>query len=172
LDRKGKERELASLKEKMIRAKQLIIADHTGINVADLTALRRKLKAARSEFRVSKNTLMRLAVRGTIQQGLEEHFVGPTAIIFGYDDPASPAKIVYGAIKETEKPRFKAYFVDGRVYGLSEMRKIAELPPREVLLGIVISTVQGPITQVIAMLEAATREFVGTIDALAKLRHG
>lgn len=170
MDKTQKEKELASLKEKMTRAKQIMIADHTGINVADLTALRRKLKAAKSEFRVSKNTLLKLATKESGLDVLHEHFTGPTAVIFGYDDPSVPAKIIYDAIKETEKPRFKAYFVDGKVYGLNDMKKIAELPPKEVVLAILIGTIEGPISQFIMVLDAATREFVGTLDALARSR--
>lgn len=172
MDKGQKEKELAVLKEKLSKAKQIMIADHTGINVADLTALRRKLKAARSEFRVSKNTLLKLAVRETNYQVLESHFSGPTAVIFGYDDPSVPAKIIYDAIKETEKPRFKAYYVDGRVYGLNDMKKIAELPSKEVVLATLIGSIQGPISQFISLLEAATREFIGTLDVLAKSKQG
>jgi large subunit ribosomal protein L10 len=170
LDKKQKEQELASLKDKMARAKQIIIADHTGINVADLTILRRKLKDAKSEFRVSKNTLLKLAIKDSALSVLEKHFVGPTAVIFGYDDPSVPAKIIYDSIKDKEKPRFKAYYLDGQVYGQDILKQIAELPPREVVLAILIATVQGPIAQFIRVLDAASVEFVGTLDALAKSR--
>jgi large subunit ribosomal protein L10 len=170
VDKNQKQQELASLKDKMARAKQIVVADHTGINVADLTILRRKLRDARSEFRVSKNTLLKLAIQDSNLKMLEEHFVGPTAVIFGYDDPAVPAKIIYDSIKESEKPKFKAYYLDGQVYGLDTLKKIAELPSKEVVLAILIGTVQGPISQFIMVLEAASREFVGTLDALAKQR--
>jgi large subunit ribosomal protein L10 len=168
LKRTQKEQELVSLKEKMGRANQILVADHTGINVEDLTRLRRKLKDAKSEFRVSKNTLLKLAVKDTDYSMLDEHFIGPTAIILGYDDPAAPAKIVYESIKESEKPRFKAYFTGGKVYGLETLKKIAELPPRNVVIAMLIGTIEGPIAQFISVLDAATREFISTLDALAK----
>ncbi|MDD1749735.1 MAG: 50S ribosomal protein L10 [Methanothrix sp.] len=168
MDRTQKEKELATLKEKMAGAKQIIVTDHTGINVADMTVLRRKLKNGKSEMKVSKNTLLRLAVKDTGMSALQEHFEGPTSIIFGYDDPSVPAKIVYDSIKESEKPRFKAIFYDGVMYGPEALKTFADLPSREVVLAMLIGTVQGPITQFIMVLEAATREFVGTLDALAK----
>jgi large subunit ribosomal protein L10 len=168
MDRTQKEKELASLKEKMANAKQIIVADHTGINVADMTILRRKLRDAKSEMRISKNTLLKLAVKDTGMSALDEHFNGPTSIIFGYDDPSVPAKIIYDSIKENEKPRFKAIFYDGRMYGPDSLKTFAELPPREVVLALLIGTVQGPISQFIMVLEAATREFVGTLEAVAK----
>jgi large subunit ribosomal protein L10 len=168
LDKRQKEQELANLKDKMAKATQIMVTDHTGINVEELTQLRRKLKEARGEFRVSKNTLLRLAVKDTDFAALTEHFIGPTSIVFGYDDPSVPAKIVYNSIKDNERPRFKAYYADGQVYGLEILKKIAELPPRNVVIATLIGTVEGPISQFIMVLEAATREFVGTLDALAK----
>jgi large subunit ribosomal protein L10 len=170
LDKRQKEQELANLKEKMAKATQILIADHTGINVEELTQLRRKLKEAKSEFRVSKNTLLRLAAKDSDFAVLDEFFIGPTAIIFGYDDPSVPAKIIYDSIKDTEKPRFKAYYADGKVFGLETLKKIALLPPRNVVMSMLIGTVQGPISQFISVLDAAAREFIGTVDALAKKR--
>ena len=168
MDKKQKEQELASLKDMMARAKQIMVADHTGINVADLTILRRKLREAKSEFRVSKNTLLKLAVKDTDMQVLEKHFAGPTAIVFGYDDPTVPAKILYDSIKESEKPRFKAYYTSGQAFGQDYLKKIAELPPRPVVLAMLIGTIQGPISQFIMVLDAASQEFVGTLEALIK----
>lgn len=156
----------------MARAKQIMVADHTGINVADLTILRRKIKEARGEFRVTKNTLLRLAVKDTDLNVLEKHFTGPTAIIFGFDDPMVPARIIYSSIKESEKPKFKAYYLDGQVYGVETLKQIAEMPPREVILATLIATVQGPIAKFISMLDAATQEFIGTLDAFAKKQEG
>jgi len=172
LDKNQKEQELASLKDKMARAKQIIVADHTGINVADLTVLRRKLRDAKSEFRVSKNTLLRLAVKDSPMSVLEKHFTGPTAIVFGYDDPAVPAKIVYDAIKENEKPRFKTYYLDGQLYGQDILKQIAELPPKEVIMATLIGAIQGPISQFIMVLDATARDFIGTLDALVKSKEG
>ncbi len=170
MDKRQKEQELVNLKDKMAKATQIMVTDHTGINVEELTQLRRKLKEAKGEFRVSKNTLLRLAVKDTDFAMLAEHFIGPTSIVLGYDDPSVPAKIIYNSIKENERPRFKAYYADGQVYGLEILKKIAELPPRNVVIATLIGTVEGPISQFIMVLEAATREFIGTLDALAKQR--
>jgi large subunit ribosomal protein L10 len=170
VNREQKEKEVAVLKDKLTRAKHLIVADHTGINVADVSALRRKLKEGNSELRVSKNTLLKLAVKDTDLQELQEHFEGPTSIICGYDDPSVPAKIVYESIKETEKPKFKSYFYDGAQRGFDFLKQIAQLPSRDVVIAGLISTVEGSITNFIMLLESATREFLGTLDALAESR--
>lgn len=171
MNKEQKEKEVAVLKDKLARARHLIIADHSGINVAEVSALRRKLKEGNSEIRVSKNTLLKLAVEDTDLQELQEHFEGPTAVIYGYDDPSVPARIIYESIKETEKPKFKSYFYDGAQHGFDFLKRIAQLPSRDVVIAILISTVEGSITDFISLLEAATREFIGTVDALAESKN-
>jgi len=165
-----KTQEIAILKDKMAKAKQVMITDHTGINVEDMTMLRRKLRAANSEMRVSKNTLLRIAIKGGPYEVLGKYFDGPTSVIIGYDDPSIPAKIIYDAIKEKERPKFKAFFLDGQIYGIADLKVIAELPPRDIVIAGLISTVEGPIRQFIALLDAATSELIGTIEALAEKR--
>jgi ribosomal protein L10 len=162
--------EIASLKDKIGRARQVMVTDHTGINVEEMTILRRKLRAAKSEMRVSKNTLLKIAVQGSQYEILVKYFDGPTSVIIGYDDPSVPAKIIYDAIKETERPKFKALFLDGQVYGVKDLKAIAELPTKPQAISILISTVEGPIQQFIMVLDAAAREFIGTLDALAEKR--
>lgn len=171
MNKEQKEKEVAILKDKLTRVKHLIIADLSGINVADVSVLRRKLKEGNSEIRVSKNTLLRLAVKDTDLQELQEHFEGPTSVVYGYDDPSVPARIIYESIKETEKPKFKSYFYDGAQYGFDFLKRIAQLPSRDVVIAILISTVEGSITQFVSLLEAATREFIGTVDALAESKN-
>ena len=168
MDKKGKEQELASLKEMMVRANQIIVTDHTGINVADFTILRRKLKEAKGEIRVAKNTLLKLAAKDTPAEALNKHFAGVTSVVFGYDDPALPAKVLNETMKEIEKPKFKAYYMGGNVYGLDMLKKIAELPPKPIVLATLIGTIQGPISKFIMVLDAAAQEFVGTLEALIK----
>jgi len=168
MNKEQKRNEVAILKDKLAKANNIIIADHTGINVADITVLRRKLKGGGGEFRVAKNTLLKLAVKDTNLESLGRHFDGPTSVVLGYDDPASPAKIIYNSIKETEKPLFKSYFFEGNEYGLDFLKRIAELPSRDQVIAGLIGSVDGVISNFISLLEAATREFIGTLDALAE----
>lgn len=168
MDKEQKEKEVAILKDKLAKAKHLIITDHSGINVAEVSILRKMLKEGNSEIRVSKNTLFKLAVKDTDLQELQEHFEGPTSVIYGYDNPSLPAKIICESIKKTEKPKFKSYFYDGSQHGFDFLKQIAQLPSKDVMISILISTVEGSITNFISLLEAATREFIGTLDALAE----
>ena len=168
MNKEQKEKEVAILKDMLSRSRHVTITDHTGINVADITQLRRKLRAAKSELRVSKNTFLRLAVKDTEYDTLAEHFIGPTSVVFGYDDPMETAKIINQSIKDIEKPQLKSYFFEGQVLGLDAVKRIADLPSREVVLAQLISTVEGPISKFISLLDAAAVEFIGTLDALAE----
>jgi len=171
LNREQKEKEVAVLKDMLSRSRHVAVTDHTGIDVGDLTRLRRKLKEAKSEFRVSKNTFLRLAVKDTNFESLAEYFTGPTSIVFGYDDPTEAAQVLNQSIKEIEKPKFKSYFYEGQILGFDALKRIAELPPRDQVIAILISTVEGPISQFISLLEGATMEFVRTLDALAESKN-
>lgn len=170
MNREQKEKEVAVLKDMLSRSRHVTVTDHSGINVNDLTQLRRRLKEVDSEFRISKNTFLRLAVKGTEYETLSEQFVGPTSVVFGYDDPMSPAKIIYKSIKDTEKPRFKSYFYEGQILDYDALKRIAELPSREQVIAILISTVEGPISKFISLLDGAMAEFIGTVDSLAESR--
>lgn len=170
MNKEQKQNEVAALKDMLARANNIIITNHTGINVADITMLRRKLKGAGGEFRVAKNTLLKLAVKDTNLEILEKHFEGPTSVVFGYDDPATPAKIIYDSIKETEKPLFKSYYFDGKEYNLDFLKRIAELPSREQVIAGLIGSIDGVIANFISLLDSASRDFIGTLDALAEKR--
>jgi large subunit ribosomal protein L10 len=170
LNREQKEKEVAILKDMLSRSKHVTITDHTGINVADITQLRRKLKETSSEFRVSKNTFLRLAAKDTDFELLAEHFTGPTSIVFGFDDPVAAAKVINQSIKDIEKPKFKSYYYEGQILGFDALKRIAELPPQEQVIAILISTVEGPISQFISLLDGAAMEFLGTLEALAESR--
>jgi large subunit ribosomal protein L10 len=170
VNREQKEKEVAVLKDMFSRSKHVTITDHTGINVADMTQLRRNLRGAQSEFRISKNTFFRLAVKDTEFETLTEQFVGPTSIVFGYDDPMDSAKVINQSIKDIEKPKFKSYYFEGQILGFDALKRIAELPSQEVVIAQLILTVEAPASNLISVLDAAAMEFVGTLDALAESR--
>jgi large subunit ribosomal protein L10 len=170
LNREQKEKEIAVLKDMFSRSRHVAVTDHTGINVNDLTQLRGRLRGLGSELRVAKNTLLRLAVKGTDLEGLGDHFHGPTSVIFGFNDSMETARIINQSIKETEKPAFKSYYFEGQILGYEGLKRIAELPPREHVIATLISVVEAPLRKFIGLLDAAAVEFVGTLDALAESR--
>ena len=160
--------EIAALKEMMAKSRNIIIADHTGINVEEITALRRELKKSKAELRIAKNTLLKIAARDSGFEIIGEYLTGPTSLIFGYDDPSVPARVVHELQKKTERPRVKGYILDRRLLGTDDFKKIAQLPPKEIVLAQLLGSINGPITGFVMTLEAVIRNFVGLIDALAE----
>ncbi len=156
------------LKDRFEKSNSYIIADHTGINVADLTVLRRDLKKADAEFRIAKNTLLKIAAKETGHDQINEYFVGPTSMVFGFGDASVPAKILYEFAKKTDIPKVKAYVLENQLYTIEEFKRIAQLPGREQVLATLLGAVEGPIVKFINMLEGTTREFIGLVDALAE----
>lgn len=161
---------VAALKEKLLKAKHIIITDHTGINVADMTMLRRDLRKSNAEMKIAKNTLFRIAAREAGLEELSRQFSGPTSIVMGFDEPSAPAKVVFDLNKKIEKPKIKSYLLESQLLGTEDFKKIAQLPSREQVLSILVGTVNGPITNFVMTLEAVIRNFIGTVDALADKR--
>jgi large subunit ribosomal protein L10 len=164
---------VAELTKRFSEADNIFITDYAGLNVEQITKLRRSLRESGVHYVVAKNTLMRIAAKDAGYDDLEEHLVGPTAVAFSNLDPNIPAKILYDAYKEFDKvskPEIKAFYVDRQPFAATDAARMAELPPRPMLLSMLVSAVESPIAGLIGTLDAIMRELVGTIDALAKQR--
>lgn len=146
------------------------VTDFQGLNVADITVLRKNLRENNVTYIVAKNTLMSIAARNTKQPDLKEFFKGCTAIAFASDDPAVAAKILYDSYKERELPRVKAFVVDDVLFGADEIKRLADLPPRDILLSQLVNAVESPMTSLVGALDAVFRDLVGSLDALAEKR--
>jgi len=122
-----------------------VLADYRGLNVAQVTELRRKLREAGIEFKVLKNTLIRRATANAELTELDSVLTGPTAVAFGKDDVVAPAKILSEFAKQNEALKIKGGVVEGRVVGVDEIKALADLPSREGLLSMLLSVLQAPI---------------------------
>ncbi|MDH4157857.1 MAG: 50S ribosomal protein L10 [candidate division Zixibacteria bacterium] len=161
---------VARLKKLFEDANSLFVTDYQGLNVSDITRLRKNLRENNVKYLVAKNTLLRLAAREAGVEGVEEHLEGPTAIAFTSDDPAVAAKILQDSYKNRELPRMKVFIVDRQVFGGGEIKRLAELPPKEILYSLVVSAVEAPFAELVGSLDGFFRELVGSIDALADKR--
>ena len=106
---------VADLHERFARSKLVIVADHKGLNVQDITDLRRQLREAGVEFQVVKNTLLRRAAADTGVSQLEAFFIGPSAVALSFDDPVAPAKVLTEFAKKNDKLEIKASAYPARV---------------------------------------------------------
>jgi large subunit ribosomal protein L10 len=131
--------------EKLQASNSIVVVDYRGLNVAEVTELRKQLREAGIEFKVYKNTLTRRAVEKLELTDLNDALVGPNAIAFGGEDVVAPAKILNNFAKEHEALEIKAGVIEGNVASVEEIKALAELSSREGLLSMLLSVLQAPI---------------------------
>lgn len=148
-------------------AGSVFVADYAGLRVGDVTELRKQLRQAGVSLHVVKNTLLRRAAGDAGLGELSDYFKGPTAVAFGPADPVQTAKIFHEFYARLEKPTVRRFVFEKRAYGTGDLKAIASLPPREVILAQLIGAVESPIAGFIGTLDAIIRELVGTVEAIA-----
>jgi large subunit ribosomal protein L10 len=136
---------VAEIAEKFRASKSTVIVDYRGLNVAEITELRKQLREAGIEFKVYKNTLTRRALAEVGLEGLNDVFTGPNAIAFSNEDVVAPAKILSEFAKNHEALEIKAGVIEGNIATLEEINALAKLPSREGLLSMLLSVLQAPI---------------------------
>jgi len=129
---------------KLRESSSTVIADYRGLNVAQVTELRKELREAGIEFQVLKNSLLRRATEKAELNGLDEVLTGPTAIAFSGEDAVAPAKILNTFAKKNDALKLKGGIVEGQVVSVEEIKALADLPSREGLLSMLLSVLQAP----------------------------
>lgn len=129
---------VSELHEKFDQKKILILVDYKGLNVPKINDLRTRLREAGVEFKVVKNTLLVRAAKDTDVDEIRQHFEGPSAVAMSYDDPVVPAKALFEFAKDNTKLEIKAGVMGGTALDVEGIRRLSELPSREVLLGQVL----------------------------------
>ena len=141
----AKKQIVQEIADKLKNSKSTIVVDYRGLNVAEVTELRKQLRDAGVEFKVYKNTLTRLAAESAEVAELNEALTGPNAIAFSTEDVIAPAKILNDFAKKHEALEIKAGVIEGNVATKEEVQALAELPSREGLLSMLLSVLQAPI---------------------------
>ncbi len=159
---------VASLKEKIGGAKGAVLTTYSGLTVAQDTQLRAKLREAGVEYRVVKNTMLRIATNELSIEGLEQYLEGTTAIAISATDPVAPAKVISEFIKENKLKALevKAGLVEGKVIDAAGVKALAALPAREVLIAQVLAGMQSPIVGLVNVLQGSIRNVVYALDAV------
>jgi len=166
MPRPEKIQRVAEMTEKLRAARNIFVADYSGLNVIDITELRKKLRETGVIFRVEKNTLLRRAASNLGWDELIPGFRGPTAVALSREDPTVAAKILYEFYNRLEKPKVRVFRIDERLYESDELRSLAELPPRDVLLAHLAAAIESPLSSLVGTLEGVIRGFILTIEAM------
>jgi large subunit ribosomal protein L10 len=166
LERAKKEMMVHELRDKLQRVNSLFVTEYTGLNVEQMSRVRRELRGAQAEFKVVKNTLMRIAARGTRGEELEKFFYGQNAIISVYGDPVGVAKILTGFMKEMPQLKFKVGLLGQRVITGEEFQKLSQLPSREILLGSLVGLLGGMPVRLLFALQWNLCRLLLTLNAI------
>ena len=137
---------IEEISELLEGAATAVVVDYRGLTVAQDTDLRRQLREAGVIYKVYKNTMINFAIKGTDFEDLAQHLAGPTAIAVCKDDATAAARVLYQFAKNAEALEVKGGIVDGVYYDVAGLKKISNIPSREVLLSKLLGSIQSPIT--------------------------
>jgi len=168
LTRNDKEQLLAEYEKGLATAPHAFLVGYQGITVPQDTALRAKVRQSGGEYVVVKNTLALRAIDSKALSALNEHFVGPTAVVWSAKDPVSLAKALTDFAKDVPALQFKAGLVEGRAVAASQIKEIAQLPSRDELIAKLLFLLQSPIVRFARVLAAVPQSFVMVLDQVRK----
>ncbi|MDI6781481.1 MAG: 50S ribosomal protein L10 [bacterium] len=157
------------LRRKIQASKGILLTDYRGITVFEITELRKKLRECGAEYRIFKNNQI---LRATAVDGvspLKNFLTGTTAVIIGHKDIVAPINILLAFMKEAKKLEIKAGMLgDGKALTGNDIKKIASLPNKEVLLAQMIGAIQSPLTGLARVLSAPMRDLACVLKAIGE----
>ena len=159
---------IAEVKELLTNSKCTILVDYCGLTGAQDTKLRRAMRQAGVKYSVVKNNFVRIAAQEAGIEGLESFLEKNTAIASSPEDPVVVAKIITDFAKENKVMTIKAGILDGKVISAEDIKALASLPSREVLLAKMLGSMMSPISGLANVLQGTIRNFVYVLDAVRK----
>ena len=167
MDRAKKSQEISALSDRFGRAKAAFLVDFKGMDVEQVTNLRKGLRPLDAEMKVVRNTLAKRALSDHPDQeeAIGEAFVGTNAVVFAYDDPSAPAKFIADFSKEVEKLQMKSGVLGGKALDEDRIKYLATLPTKDELRAKFLGTLQAPATQFVRQLAAPSSSFARLLAA-------
>lgn len=159
------------IKKRLEKAKSITFVDYVGLSSEQANQLRRQVKDAGGEVMISKNTLMKVALKETENKNLsesEKDLEGPTMAVFAFSDPIAPIKALFEFAKNFELPRIKSAIIEGVYSSTEKVEKIKDIPSKEVLLAKFIGGLNAPISGFVSVMGGVQRKFAYAINAIAK----
>lgn len=167
LSRKQKDALIAEATDNAGSASVIVLTGFHGIDTATDSDFRTKVRETGGKYRVIKNTLAKRVLAGDEYADLYQHMKGETGYVFGGEDPVATCKAITDFAKEHDAIQLKSGYFEGRVVSVSEIKALAEVPPREVLLTRLATALKTPIQRIASVLAAPIQKFAGTLQAVA-----
>jgi large subunit ribosomal protein L10 len=174
MNKQDKEQAVLEIKEKLDKATSIYLTDFTGLTVAETNELRDEFFNAKVDYKVLKNTLIIKALQQSNNtfsgqsEKLAEYLKGPTGVIFTYDDPVSPAKILKKFFDKNEKPKLKVAIVEKETYEGKRLNDLASLLTKPEIISSIISSLQSPVSGIVGSINAVMRDLASVIEESAK----
>lgn len=166
LNKSEKKQLVEEIHQKFLASKIVILTDCKGLKVNKINELRRKLKESNIEYRVVKNTLLIRASEDTDVAVIKDQFKGPTAIAMSYDDPVAPAKLLSEFAKDNDKLSIRGGVLSGKLLNAQAIKNLSSLPSREVLLGQLLSAMNGVPTNLVRALNNVPQKLLYALQAI------
>ena len=150
----AKQAQVDEIAKQLTGAKSVIVVDYLGLTVEQATEMRAELREQGATMQVIKNTILRRAAEQAGVEGLEEYFVGPTAIAYSETDPVGPAKVAAKFAKDVDAVEIKGGIIEGKAATLEQIQELATLPDRDGLLSMLVSVLQAPVRDFAMVVKA------------------
>lgn len=165
IEKAKKEAQVNELKEKLAKSAVVIFCGYRGIDVPTITSLRRDFAKEQCEYKVYKNTLIKIAVSGTPLEGISQFLTGATAVVFGWEHPATAAKLVRDFARGKSEFEIKGGLLEGRILDAKTAQSVADMPSKNQIRAQLLAVLQSPASQLAATLQAGAQQFVYLLDA-------
>lgn len=156
------------LKERFAGVQSAVLTEYRGLTVRQLSDLRKQLKGAAAEYKVVKNRLARIAIKGSPLDGLGQHLTGPTGVAYTRKDPVPVAKALQNFVRNNPALTIKVGMIEGKVLEPAALKSLADLPSKDALRAQIVGAVQGPMGKIVTLLTAVQGELARVLEARSK----
>ncbi len=167
-----KENKISQIKEKIDKAQVAIVTEYKGYTVEEITNLRRALQKEDGDYMVTKNTLAKIAIKGTPYEILADAMKGPIALAFGYGDQVAPAKALSKFIKDTKKGEILAAVMDGKLMTAKEAQALATLPSKSEIYAKMLGCINSPASGIVGGINGVMSALVRAVAAVRDQKQG
>ena len=158
--------QVKELSETLAKAKAVYFTEYHGLNVGDITKLRSEFFKVDVDYKVAKNTLIKLAAQDNKISGVDDMLKGSTALAISYDEPVAPAKVIKEFKKDNELPEVKGILFEGEFMLGDEFERLADMPSKEESLSMLVAMLNSPLQKLVSTLNAPMQDTLGVLNSL------